>query len=257
MKRCVLALGLFATSPSLAADLVEPIYEPIAASTYDWSGLYLGGQLGAAVGGDRDGLELDLNGDGDFNDLDTLGIVDAEGGDNEAGFIGGVHVGYDKQFGSVVLGAEADISFINADFGSELVFNEEVILRIDQNVDYVGTVRVRAGYAFDRALLYGTGGLAVAGVENDFASVIDLAEAPGVGVSQTDDDTLFGYAIGGGLDYAVTDQISIGGQYLYTSFDDAEAAVTYSLAGEPDLSARSDDTIDFHRIEAKVSYRFN
>lgn len=259
MNLRALALGILVASPAASADLVEPSYEPIpvAAQTYDWTGLYVGGQLGGAFGGGRDGLALDADGDGDFNDLDTLGIVFSEGEDDDGGFVGGAHVGYDMQFGSFLVGAVADATYINADFASEITSSGAPISGIYQNIDFVGTARARAGFALDRALVYGTGGLAVAGVDTDFDTIIDPALLPGSSLSEDAEDTLVGYAVGGGLDYAVTDQISIGGQYLYTRFDDADATQTFSNPGDADLSVKTDDRIDFNRIEATLSYRFN
>lgn len=253
MKAHVFLLAALIGSPAAAADLIE-----LPQAAYDWSGLYLGGQLGGTfAGGDRDPVRGDLGFGAGFDDLDNL--IDAVGGgyfdDEDGGFLGGIHVGYDYQTGPWVIGAVADINFADMSFTSGAGVDVPVASGdITTDIDYVGSGRLRLGYAVDRVLLYGTGGLAFAGISSDFHAN-DAIE--GVASDIEEDDTLFGYTVGAGLDYALDDNWSIGAQYLYTRFDDAEVRTTVeNTFGGDDFEFRTDDTIDFHRVEAKISYHF-
>jgi outer membrane immunogenic protein len=96
----------------------------------------------------------------------------------EDGFVIGGQVGVNWQFNNFVLGAEGDGSW--TDWGG---------------TDAVGTVRLRGGFALDRFLAYGTGGIAL----QDFEDV--------------------GWVAGGGLEYAFTDNVSAGVEYLHYDFD--------------------------------------
>ena len=101
------------------------------------------------------------------------------------------------------MGAEADIEWtdLNRD-GSAAGIDFSADMRWD------GSIRSRIGYAFDRALISGTGGLAVGG----FHGELD----PGPDNSNTE----WGWTIGAGLDYAFTDRIFGRAEYRFTDFSD-------------------------------------
>jgi outer membrane immunogenic protein len=94
------------------------------------------------------------------------------------GFVIGGQIGVNWQWNNFVLGAEGDGSF--TDWGA---------------ADAVGTARLRGGFAFDRFLVYGTGGVAL----QDFSDA--------------------GWVAGGGGEYALTDNVSVGVEYLHYDFD--------------------------------------
>ena len=122
------------------------------------------------------------------------------------GWLLGGFAGYNYQFGSgLVLGAEADIEWtdLNHD-GSAAGIDFSADMRWD------GSIRSRIGYAFDRALIYGTSGLAVGG----FHGELD----PGPDNSNTE----WGWTIGAGLDYAFTDRIFGRAEYRFTDFSGSE-----------------------------------
>lgn len=256
MKFPLLLLGTLVASPALAADLLAPPL-PVA---YDWSGVYVGGQLGGAFSGsDQDPIRGDVALGAGFDDLDNL--IAGGGGSffhtEDDSVTGGLHLGYHYQTGPVVLGVVADIDLTDLSFVAGA--NSDAFAAggaLTRDIDYVGTGRLLAGYAVDRTLLYATGGFAYAGISSD----IDLTGSfAGLGSSIDDDDTLFGYAVGAGAEYAITDQLSLGAQYLYTRFDDASTTARVASPfgpGNPDFFFETDDTLDFHRIEAKLSYHF-
>ena len=106
------------------------------------------------------------------------------------GFIGGIQAGYNWQgAGPLVLGLETDIQYSNVESS---VFT----------LDYFGTIRARAGFAVDQFLLYGTGG---------FAYGTGTYELGGL----SSDRSAFGWTIGLGGEYALGNNWSLKGEYLY------------------------------------------
>jgi len=109
---------------------------------------------------------------------------------------------------------------------------------ISADVQYFGTVRARAGLALDRALVYATGGFAWA----------NLTGTSSFGPGYTDDLTTTGYAVGAGIEYALTDNITAKGEYLYTSFNDQDVFAGTPIAGKADFHA--------HTVRAGVNFKF-
>jgi outer membrane immunogenic protein len=118
------------------------------------------------------------------------------------GAVGGVQSGYNWQLASnVVLGIESDISFgkIDGDFLAGCC---------TVKIDRLGTVRLRAGYAFDNVLIYGTGGLAWAKTDNQYFFSFLTSDRP-----------FLGWTAGVGVEYALSPLWSVKGEYLRIKFD--------------------------------------
>tara|TARA_R100001086_G_scaffold245013_1_gene175406 strand:+ start:175 stop:963 length:789 start_codon:yes stop_codon:yes gene_type:complete len=262
MKRLALLLATTAfVTPALAADVIyeEPpapapmAIEPVA-TTATWTGLYIGGQAGVAFGNESDGATFNP-GTGPF------GAGTYSDDDNNAGFVGGGHIGYDYQINDFVVGAVADINYIDAETNRSYTTGGSTF-STSSDINYLGTVRARVGYAMDSVLLYGTGGLAYAGVDNNATapSTSTGSTFAGYTFDQDEDDTDIGYAVGGGVDVMATNNISFGVEYLYTNLGSNDQTVTGTNAAGNTVSFTSEsnnDDLDFHTIWAKASYRFN
>lgn len=198
---------LLAATIANAADLpVEPdVYEPAPYenTTYDWSGAYLGAMLGYQWG------NFDVQG---------LGDVEADG------YVAGGYAGYNFQSGALVFGIEGDLAATDLSETSGGVTLES---------DLTGSIRGRIGYAFDRILAYGTGGVAFADVSASDGTV-------------SDDNWHSGYVVGAGIEAAMTENVLARVEYLYTDFGDE----TYNLttAADADLSS--------HTVRAGIGYKF-
>jgi outer membrane immunogenic protein len=208
------ALAALSLTPALAADLPTkaPAYVP-APPHFSWTGFYVGGSVGfisqQTRHTDLDGMSI-LSGDIPGS---TFGVAGT-------GFIGGVNVGYNWQFApNWVLGIEADIS------GTSLSNTESSIgfsgcrFAFKSKLSALGTVRGRIGYAFDRALLYATGGLAYGRVEN---SVTNDSGEPGQYFQSKVWKT--GWTAGGGLEYAFTNNWTARVEGLYVDLGTTTAA---------------------------------
>ncbi|MCM2503953.1 outer membrane beta-barrel protein [Aureimonas altamirensis] len=253
----LLASAAFVT-PAVAADVIyeEPAPAPVVAyePAFTWTGFYVGGQAGVAFNRDSGLFSTDSS---------FIGSSD----DGEASFIGGGHVGYDYQMGNFLIGAVADLSYIDASTASSYTLpGSAVVYGAQQDIDYVGTVRAKLGYAADRIAVYATGGLAYGDTSNNYlgSSTATLSvggAAPALyNVSVEEDTDDVGYSVGAGVEYLVTQNFSFGVEYLYTDLGDSKLDVTYTpvaggTAGSVTTTSSSD--LDFHTVWAKASFRFN
>jgi outer membrane immunogenic protein len=168
------------------------------------------------------------------------------------GFIIGGTLGYNYQVGQVVFGLEGDLSYV--DLGKR-VFGGTAPLAVTQSQDmsYFGTVRGRIGYAFDRFLVYGTGGLA-------FGEAKASTTIAGLGSLWTGSksDTKLGYTLGAGVEYAFTNNWSAKIEYLY--YDLGKQNYTAPLIAGPGAGAgvfgttRAENTGNI--VRAGLNYRF-
>ncbi len=221
---------------------------------FTWTGFYVGVQAGYAWGGNgRDFgtvTAVDLDGDGitDVTAVDSGAFGDGDGND---GFAGGAHAGYSFQFGSIVVGAEADIEATGIDGGRSHAFvdafGNQYTFRGGHDIDWQGSVRGRIGFAFDRALIYATGGVAFADFKNDSTA---FAGPFGTFFAGNDNGVEWGWTVGAGVEYAFTNFLTARVEYRYANFD---------LGGNRFSDAAftgGDDGLDFHTVRAGVSYKF-
>ena len=228
------------TAGASAADL--PARSPIAAApvfsavpVFTWSGFYVGAQVGYTSG--------EASGTIGFRGVTLL--------DDEfdlEGFVGGAHAGFNYQFGSIVVGVEGDIE--GTSFDGDVTVNNFVAagdaLTARASLDFQGSARARAGVAFDRALLYVTGGLAWASFENSYTYFN--------GVTTTDesfDSTEWGWTVSAGLEYAFTNNLTTRVEYRYTQFESFNNTSALLLPG-----AVADVEPEFHTVRLGLSYKF-
>jgi outer membrane immunogenic protein len=223
MKKILLSTtALFAmTAMAAAADLpartVAPAPVPFVAPVFTWSGFYAGINGGYVW----NETEVRLRG--------TTGLTAAQiaalptrGSLDDEGFTIGGHVGGNVQFGVFVAGLEADIAYTDIGRSRSLAIPAGVFtpvgvgagtLTLGSDLEFLGTVRGRVGLAFDRFMVYGTGGFAYGGVNDRYST--DFAGAAFDLSGGNDDDIRFGYAVGVGGEYAITNNLVLGVEYLY------------------------------------------
>ena len=212
-KQFLLAsVGAIALAGSaFAADLAPP---PPPPPPFTWSGVYLGGQIGYAWGKDN------VSWSGTANDLDLAG---GKFGEGPQGVIGGAHLGWNIQPNHwFVFGIEASVDGAGlnksvvvpmADFAQDTFGS----LTASAKAGVQGSVRGRLGIAFDRLLLYGTGGVAVTSYNTSYYDTTGFFTGfPGT--NDTISVTRAGFTAGGGIEYAITDNWSVRAEYRYSNF---------------------------------------
>ena len=179
------AATMLIAGPAYAADLgvrSAPGAAPYVVSP--WDGLYVGGNLG-------------------YGETSFSETISGFGGSASAsvhgnGVVGGVQAGYNKQYGTFVLGLETDF---------DLTSIENTTNGLNTKLPWFGTTRTRVGFLVNPAwLIYGTGGVAYGRVEQS---------VPGASVKIPS----VGWAVGAGIQYAFTPQWSIGAEYLHVELD--------------------------------------
>ena len=237
-------------TPALAADLPrksvpeQTFVRPIA--VFSWTGFYVGANAGYVFEGGKSSLTGSpaLLGTG----LAPVGSAKTLGD----GFTIGGTLGYNYQFGNIVAGIEGDLSYTDLGrrrFGGTAPLS----VTLSQEQNYLGTVRGRLGYAFDRFLVYGTGGLAFGEAKSS-----TIIAVPGSQWSGSKNDTKVGFAVGGGVEYAFTGNWSAKIEYLY--YDLGKSTYASPLTAGPGLGAavfgqtRAENKGNI--VRAGLNYRF-
>jgi outer membrane immunogenic protein len=231
LKKIVcLALGITGLSQAAqAADMRMPMKAapPPIVTIYNWTGFYIG--VNGGYGGDR----MDY----DFTLLGVPGNASLTSG----GGFGGGQIGYNFQAGAWVFGIEADIqaSDINGDVSVGI---GPLAASAGSKIDYFGTVRGRLGYAWDRILLYATGGYAYAHVDSSFA----VTAAPLLVAAGSADTSHNGWVVGAGLEYAMTQNWTFKTEYQYLEWESKSLFGAGALNVEPTA----------HTVRGGVNYKF-
>lgn len=204
MKRAIAAAFIaatFASLPAAAADLprASPRAPVAFVPTFTWAGFYIGGNAGYGWGRVSDptnNFHTDLNG----------------------ALVGG-QVGYNWQTGNWVFGIEGDIQKSWQEESASATVPGG-LATIKGEFPWFATLRGRLGYAWDRHLLYATGGAAWVNVK---------LSGTLAGATASDSDTTFAWTIGGGWEWMFYDRWSAKAEYLYLDTGDT----TVTLFGVP------------------------
>ena len=218
------AVGVLAvTELAWGADLSPP---PTPAN-YNWTSLYIGLNAGYAAAT----VANTVAGGG----LDGSGSVNIPGG------IGGVQVGYNYQIGPLVLGFEADFDGTMATKSSGTITTAGGTTSGTDQIPWIGTLRGRVGYAFDRFLVYATAGGAA-------TQLISTLNVDTIGSASTT-NTIGAWTAGGGLEAAITDNLSARVEYLYLDTGN----ITVAQVGPPfvTVTGRLQDNL----VRAGLNYR--
>jgi len=203
MKRILMAgaFALAAAGPALAADLPPPMappprapatYMPAPIPFYNWGGFYIG-----------------LNAGYDFGTATPTGTAATAAGlgnFNASGFLGGGTAGFNYQWAALVVGLEGDFDY-NSISNTQTVTAGSATFKSN----WMATARGRIGYAWDRVLLFGTGGAA-------FAPANVTSSVPAYPGGST---TMTGWTAGAGIEVALAPHWTAKAEYLYVSFPSA------------------------------------
>jgi outer membrane immunogenic protein len=204
-KRLSLASAGFIalTGVACAADMpVKASPLPPPPPTFSWTGFYLGGQVGW----------LRANDDGRLFNPGVPVAVNSPFTFDMNSVIGGVHAGYDQQFGQWVLGIVGSYDWANLNTSGTVGICPLFCGTGTTKVGAQGSLRGRVGFAFDRLLLYGTGGVVVAKITNTYDTTAFGGGFASIESSHT------GWTAGIGVAGAVTNNLSIFAEYRHSDF---------------------------------------
>jgi outer membrane immunogenic protein len=152
----------------------------------------------------------------------------------DGGFVGG-HVAGLWQFDQAVVGGEAELNYASIDGAAEAGPGNS----IGSQIHWFGSVNAKAGFAMDRLLVYGIGGVAFAGIETSQDSASSFAKTR----------TNAGWTVGAGVDYALTDKFVVGAQYRYYDFGKEHFDA-------PDDFLDSNQDVKLHTVGVNLNYKF-
>jgi outer membrane immunogenic protein len=226
MKRVLLAAAFaIAATPAFAEVPVD----------FDWSGIHVGilasGDVLSQQAPDEDGYYY-----GDYYGSSTA---------SKLGGGLGIDIGANAQYGHVVLGADLDANWLTGK-----VTHGGDIYDLDSYFDgkwkdYI-TLRAKAGLAIDRGLIYVTGGLAF--VNAEYRVCYYDGCSPSASYDYGSKPSQFGFTGGVGFEYALTDSLTINGEYLYVGVASKTATAPYDLSDEEIYKATFTSSANFVRV---------
>jgi outer membrane immunogenic protein len=239
-------LGVRGTLPSggpvFAANSAPPVLtkeSPVAwagtaSPAVNWTGIYLGLNAGYTFGGS------------DWTDSVT---ASSTGNFGTSGFVFGGTLGANYQVGSLVFGVEADGDWADVKGFATLTATQATSLCAGgclTTSTWLSTVRGRAGYAFDRLLVYGTAGAAFGNVRANFSNdpVSSATEA--------------GWTVGAGVEWAFAANWSAKGEYLFVDLADGSCTTDCAIVNAngpnliPNVAVKFNESI----VRGGVNYRF-
>jgi outer membrane immunogenic protein len=252
-----ISLGLSAASAADLSPAPAPVYvkAPVEAP-FSWTGFY----LGASAGGTWGNANFTGTPNGDFltgepTIIPPLSAV-TSGTLKPLGYIIGEQAGVNWQVGQFVLGLETDFSgwgmrkkSVVTGPGDPMFPGTTITATNGISSDWLFTARPRLGFALDHLLIYGTGGVAVTQV-NLWQSVLLASGIQEGAVSST----LTGWTAGGGLEYALSRNWSVKGEYLYVSFP--TQTMNYANPNFPTYTQTTTDKLNASIVRMGANYKF-
>lgn len=268
--------------------LVLAAGSPALAQSYgDWTGFSVGIVGGAMETKDSDAERLffDRNLDGTFNETvrttagaDAFspgfcggaanGVAVTQGCDEDKmGAEAALRAGYDWQWGSFVVGGVAEIAASSAEDSVTGFSTTPASYTFKRNLQGVAAARLRLGYSWNDALLYGTGGYAKGRIDSQFITSNATNDFTTASDREEDAD---GWQAGGGVEWRLAPRLSVIGEYLYTSLESDEPFVVRVSRGSapatnpfilPPSTAgtdivRSNENFRTHAVRIGMAYRF-
>jgi outer membrane immunogenic protein len=253
-------IALLAT-PAFAADMALKAAPMAAPQAPTWTGFYIG--LNAGAGWLRDpfvsapgGTLLTIPFDG------SLGWGDSISGSSNTSFTGGAQIGYNQQINNWVIGLESDLQYLGGSSNAANVFTAGSVITnsFSAKTQWFGTTRVRLGTTTlsPNLLVYVTGGFAY-GNEN-LTGLITAASGGPETFPFSSNQTVFGYAVGGGGEWAFDRHWSVKAEYLFVQLGNASQqrlTTTVSGAGLPtDAMTLSVGHDNISVARGGINYRF-
>jgi outer membrane immunogenic protein len=185
-------------------------------------------------------------------------LASTETSNASSGFLAGGQIGFNWQFpvSNIVLGLEADAqgSWIKSEYvASVFAGGTAAGLDVGTRIDWFGTVRGRAGYAFGPVMPYLTGGFAY-GQTNSFASGVAGFGGLAAVTSYSRNNDPTGWTLGAGLEYSITHNLTFKTEYLYL---DLGKNTVYTLADGAGGIASLRDRTTLNVVRAGLNYKFD
>ncbi|CAK01134.1 outer membrane protein [Bartonella tribocorum] len=240
--------SLISISVLQAADIVvsEQPVPVITVPSFSWTGFYLGGQIGNFSGKTTANYLTKETG--------IWNPVEKEYLPKLSGFMGGVYAGSNIDIDNgFIIGIDTDVMWSNKKSTKDILLpkkdetgekkslektshtrdsHEDASTTLVEGVSHTlkqkwsGATRVKVGFAFERMMPYVSGGIAYTQLQNILSAVVDsatVADSESRAIDSSDwlhdeKKTMIGYTLGGGVDFAMTDNVIVRAEYRYSDF---------------------------------------
>jgi outer membrane immunogenic protein len=261
MKRLALAASILAVS-AIAAAAADPNTKPPikAAEVFNWTGFYIGGNVG--------GSWENESGNSNFVSPSAPAAQASTPQANalsDTAVIGGVHAGYNLQMTRWVIGVEADWDWTHTKTGfcrqtdnlsAPCTDNGRGYLTLNQTTQWLDSARGRLGYAWDRVMVYGTGGAAWGRIDSSITANCLVAGCGSNLASQITtvnfSDTKVGWVAGAGIEGALDNDWIARAEYLHYDL----GSVTSTLTAVPQSTTTWSRASTFETVRFGLSYKF-
>jgi opacity protein-like surface antigen len=216
--------------PAIAADLPMKSEVPYVAPRFTWTSCYVGGHLGGARATKDITDPVQVVQDSFNGGPITTGVTTVS--TTPTGAVIGGQIGCDYQFTSnLVIGIEgsASGSTMKGSANVSLPAGAPDLALVQANTDFLASVTGRVGYAFDNVLLYGKGGLALAGDKYNISGVTTIGAGGPFNFQGL--DNRYGWTAGGGVDWAFSRHWSVNLEYDYYSFGHGNVLMVDGISG--------------------------
>jgi outer membrane immunogenic protein len=238
--------------------------------SYDWSGFYIGANVGGAAKQQSNSLSIENNPNNYFNPAAINGVEDTGSVHlDDLGVTAGMQAGYNRQSGRLVWGVELDFNWLDLSVkrGGSFRYRTDdspYNLTVSGSTDWLLTARPRVGWAIDRWLLYLTTGIAASHSEfrQTFSEPPFTPSRETVSVSRT----TVGWVVGTGVEFALGRNWSTKAEYLYARFGgtdvvgrlggaDGQSPAPGQVDGAKFTNALS--PLELHLFRVGVNYHFH
>lgn len=254
----LVALGIFSALNLMTSAQAQPLQD------YDWSGTYIGGSLGVAHGrASFDASTSDGFPGSYFTPPDPEQIAgEADRKASQSRLSAGLFGGYGQQFDQLYLGVEAGVNSLSFDETSSSggIYESNATASFTNEIsvksDWQASLRARVGWAEKRWLAYFTGGLAATRIRMD-ATFSDNLATGALGYD-SDNETKFGWVVGLGGEYALSERWTLRAEYLYADYGKADTKSVVTNSIYPALANDLKSSVDLKTqiLSVGVSYRF-
>lgn len=250
-------------------------------SHFDGPYVQVFGGVAAQPSDKEDSVVFDTNGDGNYTDTVTTAtganafVSFCEGratstdratgcsNDKDRKEFGG-RIGFDKRMGNIVVGLLVEGSGNDILDGTSGFSSTPASYTLTRGLDYSIAGRARVGYTPNGgALFYATGGVGYARLSHDFGTTNSVNSF----TENNDDSMVWGYQVGGGAEVMLTNNISLGLEYLFNRYKDdkyyvqvgtgtAGATNPFVLSGGQVRMQPSSENFTYQSFRATLGFRF-
>ncbi|MEA3109082.1 MAG: outer rane immunogenic protein [Gammaproteobacteria bacterium] len=234
MKKLLTAIAALSVlsfgPPAIAADIAAKARPVAAIAPTSWAGIYLGGQAGYTWA------------NADYTHTNTAGFVESFSFHPNSA-IGGAHAGLQGQWGNWVLGVEGSFNFTHLDELRTSVLRPPSYKTFELND--IGAVDAKVGYAASNWLIYVKGGWADANIRTEGTNPLN-------GSTAAPQKWESGWTVGGGVDYLVATNWILGIDFNYYNFGFDRSAI----ASSGGTTTWSNASADVYAVMGRISYKF-